>query len=71
MESDVTKAKDKKELCGICYSENPDRIILNCGHSGICKLCGDRLISESKPCPWCKKNIQKIIKCFVMTNRNE
>ena len=51
-----------KNICSICCTKESDTIIMNCGHGGICFVCGCELWKEYKKCHICRRRIMKILK---------
>ena len=46
------------DICGICYSNKVDTIILPCGHQ-VCRSCSDKWFMDSPECPFCREpNVQ-------------
>lgn len=43
-----------EKLCGICYSNNADSVIMPCGHS-ICDDCSKQWFIEHSECPFCRE----------------
>jgi hypothetical protein len=44
----------ESKLCPICYENEANMMILNCGHT-ICRECSIRWFSESGQCPFCRE----------------
>ena len=57
------KTAGGEDLCTICYANQPDCIILDCHHGGICKACSIDFLTKKNECPFCRKNILKV--CVV------
>lgn len=54
---------NSEDLCVICFENEPDSIIIPCGHTGVCSSCLDNWYKENEACPCCRcesKNYRKI-----------
>lgn len=58
---DSFKIREEKECC-ICLSENPEVILLPCGHKALCSDCSRNLIQDACPlCPLCRTAISSCV----------
>jgi len=58
---DFKPLKKHRPLCKICYENDIDTVILECGESAFCCECSGYL---KETCPLCGKRIQKIVKIY-------
>lgn len=54
---------DNANLCGICLDNPKDRAFYRCGHQ-VCAECADRVMQETRSCPFCKASIHDILRLF-------
>lgn len=54
--------KPLNNVCKICYDNEGQVVLLQCGHMGICLQCSELFMR--KPCPFCRKKVTKISKVF-------
>jgi hypothetical protein len=48
-------AKDGEEACFVCFTNVPDAMFPQCGHSGLCCVCADKIVkSTQNKCPLCR-----------------
>jgi hypothetical protein len=48
-------AKDSEDACFVCFTNVPDAMFPQCGHSGLCCVCADKIVkSTQKKCPLCR-----------------
>jgi len=45
-------------LCNICFANEPNAVIMPCGHGGICNTCSVDLFERDKTCPLCRNVLQ-------------
>ena len=59
---------DSSQLCTICLSRPKDASLIHgkTGHQVSCYPCGKRLRRRKKPCPVCRRNIQFVIRNFIV-----
>lgn len=54
--------------CCICFDCNPDAVIMECGHGGICYECGKQILAgQIRVCHLCREDITYIIKMDLKT----
>ena len=54
--------------CCICFDCNPDAVIMECGHGGICYECGKQILaSELRVCHLCREDITYVLKMDLKT----
>ena len=56
---------DLHSLCFLCMDRQPDAILLECGHGGLCMACAQSLWDagpEGRLCPMCRKAITGVVK---------
>lgn len=68
----VRKAKRNLEVtavyteeCNICFANEANAVFILCGHRSVCFDCATRIKLESKKCPFCKQDIDFVIKTFT------
>lgn len=54
-------------LCTLCYIRPKDAAFIHgqCSHQLCCYPCAKKLVKDKKPCPVCRRKIEKITKHFV------
>eukprot|EP00455_Lapot_gusevi_P035045 TRINITY_DN3877_c0_g1_i6.p1 TRINITY_DN3877_c0_g1~~TRINITY_DN3877_c0_g1_i6.p1 ORF type:complete len:383 (+),score=52.67 TRINITY_DN3877_c0_g1_i6:100-1248(+) len=57
---ELKKKKEDRYTCKICYENEIDTCLMNCGHLCVCNECAGDL-SE---CPLCRKPIQKVVRTY-------
>lgn len=59
---------DTSALCSICLSSPKDASIIHghTGHQVCCYKCAKRLYRRGKPCPVCRRRIQKVIRNYIL-----
>ena len=71
---DVPKEMENNEesnLCYLCYEEESDAILMNCGHGGVCYKCVVPLIKKKNQCMECRSVVDVIHKIDLkMKNYN-
>ena len=60
--------KSEVSNCTLCFDGAPDAVLLECGHSGICFVCGKKLYMGGEKCPLCREPIALIVKIDI-TNK--
>lgn len=53
---------DDENLCVICFENEPDAVIMNCGHGGLCYRCAIENWKKGDMCVICRGHIEKILK---------
>lgn len=48
-------------LCTICYSENANTVLLDCGHGSICLTCAIDSMKKNNHCLFCRAKVYQII----------
>ncbi len=53
-------------ICNICYQHNADAGFLheNSVHTGICFLCAVQTKEQNEICPFCRKNVDTVVKVY-------
>jgi hypothetical protein len=51
----ITVMADESDLCGVCFDNVADTIILPCGHIGYCHQCMMQWFERQKSCPTCRE----------------
>lgn len=51
-----TKAQEGEETCFICLDNKPDSAF-DCGNSGFCCVCAEKLLETTQKCPLCRKTV--------------
>ncbi|GMH54016.1 hypothetical protein TL16_g01586 [Triparma laevis f. inornata] len=57
LKGSVNEEEIYKDNCFICLVNVPDAQLHPCGHSMICRVCTQALVTRSEPCPICRKPI--------------
>lgn len=52
---EVPKDKILAASCLICFDNQQDCVIMNCGHAGFCKSCAVEIFERADPCPICRQ----------------
>ena len=60
--------KDASATCQLCCSGPKDAVLVHgkSGHQMCCYRCAKRLRRHGKPCPICRRRIQRVIRNFVV-----
>lgn len=53
--------EDDSGLCTICYSENANTVLLDCGHGSICLTCAVDSMKKNNQCLFCRAKVIQII----------
>lgn len=53
---------NENEICGICYENKADCMIVPCGHIGFCSSCMKLYFKDKKICPMCRRDQSAFIK---------
>ena len=66
LQSVVVQASDNTDesdtTCIICYDGEATCVLLECGHSGLCKKCAQRLwLRPPNECPSCRAPIKMVL----------
>lgn len=62
---DDCKVTKETNLCKICFENEIDTTILECGHVAICFECYDNpYFVKKKGCPICRKTITRVVKTY-------
>ena len=52
---------DDGGLCTICYSENANTVLLDCGHGSVCLTCAIDSMKKNNHCIFCRAKVVQII----------
>ncbi len=58
---DTSKVSHDDKLCKICYVNNANTIVNNCGHAGMCSDCARNVLKSFPTCMMCRGNIDKVL----------
>ena len=63
-----TEPAETGQLCMLCLTrpKNASLVHGSTGHQVCCFKCGKRLRRRGRPCPVCRKKIQKVIKNYIV-----
>jgi len=61
-EMEHMKDNEESNLCYLCYEEESDAILMNCGHGGVCYKCVVPLIKKKNQCMECRSVVDVIHK---------
>ena len=61
VESRMT-AGDDGNTCLVCWDKDADAILLECGHSGICTVCAQKLWHEDRRCVFCREGFAAVMR---------
>jgi len=50
-----------QKVCMICCSEEPNAVIMDCGHGGLCYSCSIELWKVQKCCHICRREISQVL----------
>ena len=56
------KINDQFEACIVCLEREQNCVLLECGHSGICVECAQRLRAQAGRCPLCRGGIASMVR---------
>jgi len=59
---DQLKENEESNLCYLCYEQESDAILMNCGHGGVCYKCVVPLIKKKNQCMECRSVVDSIHK---------
>ena len=59
---EAEKAKDGEDACFVCFTNVPDAKFPQCGHSGLCGVCADKLVKSTNKCPLCRETVTSFAK---------
>jgi hypothetical protein len=51
---------DAVGLCIVCWQKPRDAVLLECGHSGLCAGCAQKLYWRQRRCPLCRARIDSV-----------
>lgn len=54
------KKEDQNKPCDICMDHSIEYCFDPCGH----RVCGEKCVPKTRQCPWCQREIIKLIKLF-------
>jgi len=60
----VRKLSDYNIICDICCEQNKEHTFDPCGHCS-CSNCLPKIQSRGTECPFCRKNINKVVKIYI------
>ncbi|KAL4474450.1 hypothetical protein ABPG72_007849 [Tetrahymena utriculariae] len=52
-------------LCLVCFDNQPDSVILECGHGGLCNQCALDIWKKTGECYLCRQTISKVVQIDV------
>ncbi len=53
---------DNSKACFVCWDASPDAVLLECGHSGLCVACAERLLQRERRCPLCRMGFTGVVR---------
>ena len=53
---------DNDKACLVCWNALPDAVLLECGHSGLCVACAERLWQRGRRCPLCRASFAGVVR---------
>ncbi len=53
---------DNAKACFVCWDAPPDAVLLECGHSGLCVACAERLWQRGRGCPLCRAGFAGVVR---------
>ena len=56
---------DSQRLCRLCFTNEANAVILECGHGGICMVCGLRIKqgnTAQRLCPMCRTKVDMLVR---------
>jgi len=53
---------ENEHLCFVCFDENPDGVLMECGHAGLCVACSKNLCQRGCGCPICRSDITRVLR---------
>eukprot|EP01017_Pseudomicrothorax_dubius_P027939 TRINITY_DN3277_c0_g1_i12.p2 TRINITY_DN3277_c0_g1~~TRINITY_DN3277_c0_g1_i12.p2 ORF type:complete len:219 (+),score=40.69 TRINITY_DN3277_c0_g1_i12:1008-1664(+) len=60
-ESEPQKEDSVSAPCLVCYDRQPNAVVLNCGHGGICYPCGLEMWKKRNGCHLCRQEISQLV----------
>jgi len=61
--------ENEKEECIVCYTNNPDAVLMPCGHGGICYDCALSVWENDVGCYLCRMEITEVYQ--IGKNKNK
>ena len=55
-------APEDGNTCLVCWENESDAVLLECGHSGICIVCAQKLWREGRSCLLCREGFAAIMR---------
>ena len=59
---------ESDKQCVVCFSGDPDAIVMECGHGSVCHDCAVESWKKDDDCPFCRKPIGKVLKIKLFEN---
>jgi hypothetical protein len=51
---------ESEQLCFVCYDRNPEVVLLECGHAGLCVVCALQIMDMH--CPVCREAVARVMR---------
>eukprot|EP01015_Nassula_variabilis_P027453 TRINITY_DN5629_c0_g1_i1.p1 TRINITY_DN5629_c0_g1~~TRINITY_DN5629_c0_g1_i1.p1 ORF type:complete len:113 (-),score=33.88 TRINITY_DN5629_c0_g1_i1:10-348(-) len=65
---DRLKSDKSVNACLVCYDSEPNAVLLNCGHGGICFECAQEVCMKRNECHLCRNPIAQILKIDLQSS---
>ncbi|EAS06668.2 zinc finger, C3HC4 type (RING finger) protein (macronuclear) [Tetrahymena thermophila SB210] len=59
------------QQCLVCFDNQPDSVILECGHGGLCNQCALDIWKKTGECYLCRQTISKIVQIDINNNQGK
>lgn len=56
---------DDDGLCQVCFSENANSVLLDCGHGSVCLQCAIDSMKKNNSCIFCRAKVTQIIEIDI------
>ena len=54
--------------CKLCYSQDSDAVLMDCGHGGLCFECAVQIFRRQGQCCFCRSQVSQVLKVKAESN---
>lgn len=58
------QGEEEEEQCVVCLAQPTAVMFVSCGHLISCAPCSELIMKQGKPCPYCRKPIERAVAVF-------